>query len=194
MDKSTLRDRRRLQTSRDIQLAALKLALDPGYDLLTTEMIANEAGISQRTFFNYYLNKDAAIVGTAPCFDDATLDWLRSSSGPLLDDLMQALRSLLSDSVLDRRTTHLVTALLEARPELAQLFYTSMRGLRDQIAETALARTDEINRAQAELLADALVHAIAYAFRIWANDETKTEDSIVDIAIEGLQTLSRMLS
>ena len=63
--KSTLRDRRRVQTSREIQRAALSLALRHGYDAVTTEMIAAEAGISQRTFFNYYLNKDAAIVGTA---------------------------------------------------------------------------------------------------------------------------------
>lgn len=192
--KPTLRDRRRLQTSRDIQLAALKLAIDLGYDLLTTEMIANEAGISPRTFFNYYTNKDAAIVGTAPCFDQATMDWLRSSSGSLLDDLMQALGSLLSNGALDRRTTQLITALLEARPELSQMFYASLRELRDQIVETALARTEEIDRAQAELLADAVIHALGDAFRIWAGDDTLSEDCIIDITAEGLNTLCRMLS
>ena len=49
--KSTLESRRRLQTSRKIQWAALKLALRYGYDDMTTEMIAAAAGISQRTFF-----------------------------------------------------------------------------------------------------------------------------------------------
>ena len=67
--KTTLRDRRRIQTAREIQRTALSLALRQGYDSVTTEMIAAEAGISQRTFFNYYLNKNAAIIGTAPSFD-----------------------------------------------------------------------------------------------------------------------------
>ena len=44
--KTTLRDRRRIQTAREIQRTALSLALRQGYDNVTTEMIAAEAGMA----------------------------------------------------------------------------------------------------------------------------------------------------
>ncbi|SNR34652.1 TetR/AcrR family transcriptional regulator [Paracoccus sediminis] len=192
--KSTLRDRRRLQTLRDIQRAALTLALRHGYDPVTTEMIAAQAGISQRTFFNYYLNKDAAIVGNAPCFDDETVEGFRASSGPLLADLLQALRQLLTRSELDRGTSQLIDRLLDTAPELVPIFYGSLRRLRDQIADLAVVRLGEDARYDAQLLAEAIAHALADTFRIWANDDAMSDGSIVDVAAAKLQVLRGYLA
>ncbi|WP_374299613.1 MULTISPECIES: TetR/AcrR family transcriptional regulator [Paracoccus] len=192
--KSTLRDRRRLQTSREIQRAALLLALRHGYDQVTTEMIATEAGVSQRTFFNYYLNKDAAIIGTAPCFDEDTVAWFRASSGPLLADLLQALRHLLTASDLDRGTSQLIDRLLGRSPELLPIFYGSLKRLRDQIADLAVIRLGEDARPDAELLAEAMSHALADTFRIWANDDAMSADRIVDVAAAKLQVLRGYLA
>ncbi|MCZ0960050.1 TetR/AcrR family transcriptional regulator [Paracoccus benzoatiresistens] len=192
--KSTLRDRRRLQTSREIQRAALTLSLRHGHDLVTTEMIAAEAGISQRTFFNYYLNRDTAIVGQAPCFDEETVAWFRASSGPLLADLLQALRQLLNNSDLDRGTSQLIDRLLGTAPELLPIFYGSLRRLRDQIADLAVTRVGEDARSDAELLAEAISHALGDTFRIWANDDAMSADSIVDVAAAKLQVLRGYLA
>ncbi len=192
--KSTLRDRRRLQTLREIQRAALSLALRHGYDAVTTEMIAAQAGISQRTFFNYYLNKDAAIVGEAPCFDEETVAWFRASSGPLLADLLQALRQLLAGSELDRGTSQLIDRLLDTAPDLLPIFYGSLRRLRDQIAALAVTRLGEDARRDAELLAEAIAHALGDTFRIWANDDTMPADRIVDVARAKLQVLHGLLA
>lgn len=192
--KSSLRDRRRLQTSREIQRAALTLALRHGHDSVTTEAIAAEAGISQRTFFNYYLNKDAAIIGNAPSFDDDTVARFRESSGPLLADLLQALRRLLSNSDLDRSTSQLIDRLLVRSPDLLPIFYGSLKRLRDQIADLAVMRLGEDARADAELLAEAISHALADTFRIWANDDGMSADSIVDIAAAKLQVLRGLLT
>ena len=191
--KSTLRDRRRVQTSREIQRAAVSLALRHGYDAVTTEMIAAEAGISQRTFFNYYLNKDAAIVGTAPCFDEDTVAWFRASSGPLLADLLQALRRLLNGSDLNRGTSQLIDRLLDTAPELLPIFYGSLKRLGDQIADLAVTRIGEEARPDAELLAEAISHALADTFRIWANDDAMSESSIVDVIAAKLKTLRGFL-
>ena len=138
-------------------LAALSLALRQGYDSVTTEMIAAEAGISQRTFFNYYLNKNAAIIGTAPSFDEATVAWFRNSSGPLLNDLWQALRHLLCNSDLNRETSQLIDRLLDRAPELLPIFYGSLKRLGDQIADLAVTRLGEDSRPDAELLAQCLL-------------------------------------
>src|ERR1700756_2495050 len=57
-----LRERRRRQTSADIRDAAVRLSLERGFDKVTIEEICVEAGISTRTFFNYFPNKESAIA------------------------------------------------------------------------------------------------------------------------------------
>ncbi|WP_158214544.1 TetR/AcrR family transcriptional regulator [Phaeobacter sp. 22II1-1F12B] len=61
--KISLREKRRRQTALDIQRATLDLAREYGFDQVTTDAIAERAGVSTRTFFNYYTNKEAASVG-----------------------------------------------------------------------------------------------------------------------------------
>ncbi|HWF28610.1 MAG TPA: helix-turn-helix domain-containing protein, partial [Mycobacterium sp.] len=56
-----LRERRRRQTSADIRDAAVRLAQERGFDKVTIEEICVEAGLSTRTFFNYFPNKESAI-------------------------------------------------------------------------------------------------------------------------------------
>jgi AcrR family transcriptional regulator len=57
-----LRERRRRQTSADIRDAALRLARQRGFDKVTIDAICAEAGVSSRTFFNYFPNKESAIT------------------------------------------------------------------------------------------------------------------------------------
>ena len=57
-----LRERRRRQTSTDIRDAAMRLTQERGWDKVTIEEICIEAGISTRTFFNYFPNKESAIA------------------------------------------------------------------------------------------------------------------------------------
>jgi len=57
-----LRERRRRETSADIRGAAVRLARERGFDRVTIEEICIEAGISARTFFNYFPNKESAIA------------------------------------------------------------------------------------------------------------------------------------
>ncbi|MBD2859424.1 TetR family transcriptional regulator [Spongiibacter sp. KMU-158] len=83
----TLRERRRLETARDIQRASLKLARERGLDNLTTEAIADAVGISTRTFFNYYPNKEAACFGEPPRFTEEAKAQLREGTAALPEDL-----------------------------------------------------------------------------------------------------------
>ena len=57
-----LRARRRRQTTWDIHDAALRLAREQGFDNVTIEQISAEAGVSQRTFFNYFPTKESAVA------------------------------------------------------------------------------------------------------------------------------------
>lgn len=58
-----LRDRKRLETRLRIETAAIDIVTTEGLDGATIDMISERAGISPRTFFNYFDSKEDAILG-----------------------------------------------------------------------------------------------------------------------------------
>jgi AcrR family transcriptional regulator len=84
-----LRERKKAETHQALAKAALDLADRLGPDRVTVEAIADAAGVSPRTFFNYFSSKEDAIVGIAPAQSSALLaDLLARPEGePPLDAL-----------------------------------------------------------------------------------------------------------
>ena len=66
-----LRERKKRDTQARLHTAAIHLATEHGPAHVTVEQIAAAAGVSPRTFFNYYPTKDAAISGATPDLPDA---------------------------------------------------------------------------------------------------------------------------
>lgn len=62
VEKMDLRLRRRRQTTSEVRDVAVRLMGERGFDKVTIEEICAEAGISQRTFFNYFPTKESAIA------------------------------------------------------------------------------------------------------------------------------------
>ncbi len=61
-----LRERKKRETRRAIHRAALEIARDHGVGQVTADAVAERAGISTRTFFNYFSSRDDALVGFDP--------------------------------------------------------------------------------------------------------------------------------
>lgn len=73
------------ETTAAIERAAVDLVLEHGYDGVTVDMICHEAGVSQRTFFNHFKTKDAALLGPdLPQVDERAARAFIVSDGPLL--------------------------------------------------------------------------------------------------------------
>ena len=84
-----LRERKKAETHQALAKAALGLADRLGPERVTVEAIADAAGVSPRTFFNYFSSKEDAIVGIAPAQCSALLADLlsRPDDEPPLDAL-----------------------------------------------------------------------------------------------------------
>ena len=59
----SLREQNRLKTRLRIEDAATRLVDERGFADVTVEEICDAAGISRRTFFNYFDSKDSAVLG-----------------------------------------------------------------------------------------------------------------------------------
>jgi AcrR family transcriptional regulator len=57
-----LRERKKAATRQALHEAAVRLAVAHGADNVTVEAVADEAGVSRRTFSNYFANKDEALL------------------------------------------------------------------------------------------------------------------------------------
>lgn len=102
-----LRERKKQATRLALADAALRLCVERGVDGVTVEQVATDAGVSLRTFFNYFSSKEEAIVAgdvaTAAAFVEAF------AKRPPAEPVLEALRRALLETIrLDRdRATQL---------------------------------------------------------------------------------------
>jgi AcrR family transcriptional regulator len=136
-----LRERKKAETRRALSSAALRLAQALGPDGVTVEAIADAAGVSTRTFFNYFATKDDAIVGIPAAEPSQLLHDLvgRPPHEPALD----ALRAMVLAAA-DR--VEPIADELRARHELTHA-YPSLAGRRAaHFAEVERELAEEIAR------------------------------------------------
>jgi AcrR family transcriptional regulator len=92
-----LRERKKAETRAALADAALRLADERGPDKVTVEAIAEAAGVSARTFFNYFSTKEEAIIGVAPASESPLRD--RLAERPPDEAPLEALRAAFLASV-----------------------------------------------------------------------------------------------
>jgi AcrR family transcriptional regulator len=149
-----LRERKRIATRRAIQLAAVELAGERGFDRVTIDEISHVANVSPRTFFNYFPSKESAIIGELPELPDAETVERFVTAGPD-EPILEGISTLLiaaidvddagvggggdrSDTLADaqnmQRLHTLRRALLKDNPELFALRMASMHSFEDALS------------------------------------------------------------
>ncbi|ABS01764.1 TetR/AcrR family transcriptional regulator [Kineococcus radiotolerans] len=154
----SLRERRRTETTALIAQAALDLALESGWDAVTVDEIAARAGLSRRTFFNYFATKDEALLHNAVPWDEDLLDAFRASTGPLLGALEELFTAQSASGRHDRDRTLQVMRLVEATPELLPALLARIAASESVLAEAIVARDglDEFSAAACAAVAGSL--------------------------------------
>ena len=64
--RALTREDRHQEAKLRVERSAVSLVLKHGFNNVTVAMICSQSGIYQRTFFNYFQTKKAAILGAEP--------------------------------------------------------------------------------------------------------------------------------
>lgn len=188
----SLRERRRQQTARDIQMTALRLTAEKGLENVTTEEISAAAGISTRTFFNYYTNKEAAAIGTPPPFAEEDLQALCDGTGPLSADLKRFLDKHFEHLAHDEPILRMIGAVLRSNEKARGILEGFLQSERATLTECLSGRVD--NRETAAALASSVLSTIGRAIYLWEHEEDMALTTALDHVWHGLITASHLLS
>lgn len=170
-----LRERKKLATRSALNAAALRLALEHGVDHVTAEDIAAAAGVSVRTFFNYFPTKEEAFVA-----DDLERGHLfvaavaaAPADAPVWELLHRTAVETIATAALPSREQALKEQLVRASPAvLSHVVATYARLEQELVVE--LARRTGSGPLQARLLAGAVLAAVRAATETWLGPEPGT--------------------
>ncbi len=188
----SLRAKRRQETEIQIQKATLELAMKNGFDNVTTDEIAATSGVSTRTFFNYYPNKEAAAIGHPPAFTEAQMDSLRNGTGPIGVELKHFLDSHIAALSEREDIIRMVGKVLRSNDKARGILEGILGAERCVLTETLLPRVG--SRQTAAALAGSMTGAIGAAIFLWEQEEDMTLAAALDVVWNGLTDAAQILA
>lgn len=138
-----LRERRRASTRAEIIQAAAELVLERGLHEVTVEDIAEAAGVSPRTFFNYFPTKKAAVIpGAEPLSADQVAAFVADRETPVWQGLQDLLAGHLARWPEARSDVARTQQLLVAHPELMPVLHERIDEFQATLVAAVAARLD----------------------------------------------------
>jgi AcrR family transcriptional regulator len=171
-----LRERKKQATRKALAWAALRLAVERGLDNLLVEDIAKAAGVSPRTYNNYFASKEEAICSIAVDRGDNIKAALlaRPADEPLGAALVEAVVAQYDVPLLPARDWVARTHLVMSSPSLRGEFLKAVNGIEDALADAITERLATGN--PPDLHTKVLAAAVAGASRVgvdhWLNSGT----------------------
>ncbi|PLS21718.1 TetR/AcrR family transcriptional regulator [Neptunicoccus cionae] len=186
-----LRERRRQQTARDIQIVTLEMAQQHGLENITTDEIASAAGISTRTFFNYYSNKEAAAIGAPPPFQEENVEALREGTGSLATDLKLFLDNHMEVMADDETIMKLVGNVIRTNEKARGILEGFLIMERRELTECLNHRVK--NRQTAVALAHFCTGTIGQTIFLWEHDQNLSLGAALDKVWTGQMEAAKLL-
>jgi AcrR family transcriptional regulator len=171
-----LRERKKDATRKALREAALRLALERGPDNVRVDDIAEAAGVSPRTYNNYYASREQAIVAAVTADREA-----RVAAAVAATPASVPLSAAVTDAIVAQYTSpggqdRDALALLAARPALREAFLAAAADIADPLAAVLAARlgghagedtTQNPAEDTGEVLAASVAAAVRIALRRW---------------------------
>jgi AcrR family transcriptional regulator len=166
---ATLRTRKKAATRQSLHEAALRLAMEHGLDGVTVEDIADEVGVSRRTFSNYFANKEDAVLHADR---ERTRNLVALVDGrPADEPPWQALRAAVAELYRDRPIPDpewvAQLRLLRRHPSLLARQASDQIALERDLAAVLSARGHGLDAELARLMAATFLAAVRTAGVLW---------------------------
>ncbi len=187
-DGCSLRTRKRAETRDALVQAAYAIVRDAGFEGLTAEAVADRAGVSRRTFFNYFPSVESVLTASVTEFFASVGD--RLEARPVDEDVLDSALAVVTDpadgDLLER--IGVLAAAGEASPHARGLILVELHAwldwlegwLRRHLALGVTLPTDPDPLATdlyVATLASSLVGAAEAAFRVWLRDGAAPADA-----------------
>ena len=197
----SLRERKRTQTRRELISAAMRLFEEKGYEESTVAEIASAAGVSTKTFFNYFASKDEVLFPHLSRRINAAVALIdqRAPDDRMADILVAAMQHMLADALTEEVDGGLAAVRLPMIVSVPAVQAATLH--RYFLAETQLARalhraySDALDPAAAAAVIGSVMGAAIAAALVCLQDGGTTEqlrtavENAIDIAIHGVHSL-----
>jgi AcrR family transcriptional regulator len=162
-----LRERKKQATRKALRDAALRLALECGPDNVRVDDIAEAAGVSPRTYNNYFSSREQAIVAAVTAEREARVAEAvaaRPASTRLADAVTEAIvEQYTGPSSHDPRALLLLTT----SPALRDAFLDTAAGIEDPLTAVIAGRTGDTGQRTARVLSASIAAAVRIALQQW---------------------------
>ena len=175
-----LRERRRRQTSADIRGAAVRLAQARGWDKVTIEGICIQAGISTRTFFNYFPNKESAIAyGPSDLPAELAAEFVAAGPAPysvVLAELITLAAYHLRDMPPEREQAVCMLDLAKTTPAVLAAFLAELERFQTQLTDIVARRQGMPSDEVPALISALALTAVRSGIERWSSSEPEDAD------------------
>jgi len=190
---SGLRERKKAETLAALQDAALRLADRHGVDKVSVEAIADAAGVSPRTFFNYFATKEDAMIGKSPTDPAPLLERLRArpAGEAPLEAMRQAMLASLEGLQQDPERWAMRRRVVQRHPGLAARNAARLAEVEQDLVEEIGRRlgTDAGRDPYPGTLVAAAMGGARVALSIWQDNDDATDlGPLIDQVFAALAT------
>src|ERR1700730_17225794 len=170
--RTGLREKKKTATRQALREAALRLALERGPDNVRVDDIADAAGVSPRTYNNYFSSREQAIVAAVTAEREARVAAAvaaRPASVRLSDAVVGAIVEQYTDpGGHDPRALLLITT----RPALREAFLGTAAGIEDPLTAVIAERIGDTGQLTARVLSASVAAAVRVALGQWVRPAT----------------------
>jgi AcrR family transcriptional regulator len=180
-----LRERKKQATRKALRDAALRLALERGPDNVRVDDIADAAGVSPRTYNNYFSSREQAIVAAVTAEREARVAAAvaaRPATVPLSDAIVEAIVEQYTEPVSnDPRALLLITR----SPALRDAFLGTAAEIEHPLTTVIAERTGDSDQLTAQVLSAGVAAAVRIALGQWARPAAESRAASGLLAVSG---------
>ncbi|MFI5720092.1 TetR/AcrR family transcriptional regulator [Nocardia sp. NPDC051750] len=171
-ERAGLRERKKQATREALRAAALRLALEHGPESVRVEDIAEAAGVSPRTYNNYFSSREQAIVAAVTAERETRVGAAVAAHPPgvrLADAVVEAIVAQYTDPGEHSRDSLL---LLTTHPALRRAFLGTAVAIEQPLAEAIADRLGDTGSPTARVLAASAAAAVRVGLELWLQPAT----------------------